>query len=74
MIDGDQLQQERFEITQRNHVGPVGRRPVGVLVGFDEDAGDAHRDCGAAQHRHEFPLAALTGIGSTPVDLTKVVP
>ena len=43
---------------KRHHVGAVGRRAVGVLVGLDEDAGDADGDRGARQHRHEFALAA----------------
>ena len=36
--------------------GPSRRRPVGVLVRLDEDAGDADRDRGARQHRHELAL------------------
>ena len=38
--------------------GPSRGRTVGVLVGLDEDRGDADRDRRARQHRHEFALAA----------------
>ena len=57
-IDGDQLREQRLELFQRHHVGAVRRRAVGILMGLDEDAGDADRHGRARQHRHEAPLAA----------------
>ena len=40
-----------------DHVGAVGGRVVGVLVGLDEDRGDADRDGGTRHHRGELALA-----------------
>ena len=42
-------------------LGPSDGALVGILMGFDEDAGDADRDRRARQHRHEFALAARRG-------------
>ena len=41
-----------------NHVGAVGRRLIRILMGFDEDAGDADGNRGPGQHGDEPPLAA----------------
>ena len=57
-VECDQGPQQRFHLLQRNHVRPVGRRLVRILMRLDEHAGDADRDGGARQHRNEFALAA----------------
>ena len=41
--------------------GPSDGALSGVLMRLDEHAGDADRDRGARQHRHEFALAARRG-------------
>ncbi len=57
MIELHQSTEQTFKLLERDHVGTVRRRLVRVLMGFDEDTGDADRDSGARQHGHEFPLA-----------------
>ena len=41
-------------------LGPSDGALVGIRVGLDEDAGDADRDRGARQHRHELALRRRT--------------
>ena len=53
-----QFGDKRLEVFQRHHVGPVGRSAVGVLMGLDEDAGDADRDRRPRQHGDELALSA----------------
>ena len=57
-VERHQRPQQTLELAQRHHVGPVRRRMVGIRMGLDEHAGDADRDRGARQHRHEFALTA----------------
>ena len=58
LVELHQARKKRLHVLERNHIRAVGRRAVGVLVGLDEDAGDADRDGGPRQHRHVFALAA----------------
>src|SRR5580700_1551045 len=58
LVELHQTRKKRLHVLERNHVWPVGRRAVGVLVGLDENPGDAHGNGGARQHRHVFALAA----------------
>ena len=48
-------------------LGPSDGALVGVLMRLDEHAGDADRDRGTRQHRHELALAA--GRGALPARL-----
>ncbi len=57
-VDLDQLLQQRREILELDHVGPVGRRMVGILVHFHEDRGDTRRHRGARQIGHHGAVAA----------------
>src|SRR5262249_59954317 len=60
-VEFDQRSKQALHRLERHHVRSVGRRRIGVLVGLDEDAGDADRYRGAAEHRHELALAARRG-------------
>src|SRR6185437_4419999 len=56
-----QLLQKRLHVLKRDHIWAVRRRPVWILMSLDKHAGNADRDRGARQHRHELPLAARGG-------------
>ncbi len=56
-VETDEPLQQPFHGLQRQHIRPVGRRVVGVLVRLDEDSRHADRDGRAGQHRHEAPIA-----------------
>ena len=66
-IELHQTLKKRRHVLERHHVGAIGGRVVRVLMGLDEDAGDADGDRGASQHRHEVAVAA--GGGSLPARL-----
>src|SRR5947208_71610 len=50
-----------LHVPQRDHIRPIRRRVVRILMRLDEDAGDADRDCGSRQHWHEPALSARRG-------------
>jgi hypothetical protein len=54
----EQLLEQRAHVAQRHRVRAVAERMRRIGMRFHEDAGDADRDRGACQHRHEFALAA----------------
>src|ERR1700724_2429709 len=58
LVELHQARKKRLQILERNHIWTVGRRAIGVLVGLDEDAGNADRDGRSRQHRHVVALAA----------------
>ena len=57
-VKGNQPAQQGLHLLERHHIGPVGRRAIGVLMSLDENARDPDRNCGAGQYRDEFALAA----------------
>src|SRR6185437_2694704 len=52
-----QRAQQWLHFFQRQHVGTVGWRLIGILVRFDEYARDSYGNCRTRKHRHEFALA-----------------
>src|SRR6266511_1024701 len=60
-VEFDQRAKQPLHRLERHHVRPVGGGLVGVLVGLDEHAGDAHRNRVAAEYRHELALTARRG-------------
>ena len=58
LANREQLFEQCLHAVQRNHVGAVARRLVGVWVRLQEQPVDAYRDCGARECAGEFPLSA----------------
>ncbi len=57
-VDRHKAFQQAPHLLQGDHVRAIRRRIVGILVRFDEDAGDPDGDCGPRQRFHEPPIAA----------------
>src|SRR6516225_9968084 len=57
-VELNQPMQQAVHVLERDHVRSIGGRLVRILMGLDENTGDADRDSRARQHADKLPLAS----------------
>src|SRR5580704_2092994 len=60
-VECHQALKKRRQLFERNHVWPIGRGFIGILVSLDEHAGNTDSHRGTRQHWDEFAFAARRG-------------
>ena len=63
-MDGEHLRQQRLDLIQGQHVGPIAEGMVWIGMDFEKQAIDAYGHRGPGQGGYELPLAAAAATPS----------